>query len=108
MASLKNKSDFNLVFENNNLKINSGPFSALLSLTNEKKINYGFIFPKKNIHLAVNRNYAKRTAKEMLKTIKSEKGFDIIFLVRKKIVNFDKDIVKKNFTELKRKIEFCF
>jgi len=108
LASLKNKSDFNLVFENNNLKINSGPFSALLTLTNEKKINYGFIFPKKNIHLAVNRNFAKRSAKEMLKTLSPKNGFDIIFLVRNKIVNFDKDKVKKNFAELKRKIEFCF
>ena len=27
---------------------------------------------------------------------------------RKKIISFDKDKVKKNFAELKRKIEFCF
>ena len=108
LASLKNKSDFNLIFENDNLRINSGPFSVLLALTDEKIINYGFIFPKKNIHLAVHRNYAKRTAKEMLKTINTEKGFDIIFLARNKIIYFDKDKVKKNFTELKRKIEFCF
>ena len=66
------------------------------------------MFPKKNIHLAVNRNFTKRTAKEMLKTLNPEKGIDIVFLVRKKIVDFDKDIVKKNFAELKRKIEFCF
>ena len=44
----------------------------------------------------------------MLKTLSPKKGFDIVFLVRKKIVNFDKDKVKKNFAELKRKIEFCF
>tara|TARA_B100000941_G_C28202946_1_gene397719 strand:- start:228 stop:554 length:327 start_codon:yes stop_codon:yes gene_type:complete len=108
LDSLKNKSDFNLVFARNNLKINSGPFSALLTFKDDNKINYGFIFPKKNIYLAVNRNYAKRTAKEMLRTINSDRGFDIIFFVRKKIINFDKDKVKKNFTELKRKIEFCF
>ena len=44
----------------------------------------------------------------MLKTLNLKKGFDIVFLVRKKIINFDKDKVKKNFVELKRKIEFCF
>ena len=108
MASLKNKSDFDFIFEKNNLKISSDEFSALLVFKNKKEINYGFIFPKKNIHLAVDRNFAKRSAKEMLKTLNQKKGFDIVFLARKKIINFDKDKVKKNFAELKRKIEFCF
>lgn len=108
MTSLKNKSDFDFIFENNNLKISSGEFVVLLVFKNKHEINYGFIFPKKNIHLAVNRNFAKRSAKEMLKTLNPEKGFDIVFLVKKKIINFDKDKVKKNFVELKRKIEFCF
>ena len=108
LASLKNKSDFDFIFEKNNLKISSGEFSVFLVFKNNKEINYGFVFPKKNINLAVNRNFAKRSAKEMLKTLNTEKGFDVVFLVRKKIINFDKDKVKKNFVELKRKIEFCF
>ena len=108
LASLKNKSDFDFIFKKNNLKISSGEFAVILVFKNKKEINYGFIFPKKNINLAVNRNFAKRSAKEMLKTLSPKKGFDIVFLVRKKIVNFDKDKVKKNFAELKRKIEFCF
>ena len=108
MTSLKNKSDFDLIFEKNNLKVSSGDFDVLLVFKNKQEINYGFVFPKKNINLAVNRNFAKRSAKEMLKTLNPKKGFDIVFLVRKKIINFDKDKVKKNFAELKRKIEFCF
>ena len=108
MTSLKNKSDFDLIFEKNDLKVSSGDFDVLLVFKNKKEINYGFVFPKKNINLAVNRNFAKRSAKEMLKTLNPKKGFDIVFLVRKKIINFDKDKVKKNFAELKRKIEFCF
>ena len=108
LASLKNKSDFDLIFEKNNLKVSSGDFDVLLVFKNKKEINYGFVFPKKNINLAVNRNFAKRSAKEMLKTLNPKKGFDIVFLVRKKIINFDKDKVKINFAELKRKIEFCF
>ena len=108
MTSLKNKSDFDLIFEKNNLKVSSGDFDVLLVFKNKKEINYGFVFPKKNINLAVNRNFAKRSAKEMLKTLNPKKGFDIVFLVRKKIINFDKDKVKINFAELKRKIEFCF
>ena len=108
LTSLKNKSDFDFIFEKNNLKISSGEFVVLLVFKNKHEINYGFIFPKKNIHLAVNRNFAKRSAKEMLKTLKPEKGFDIVFLTKNKIINFDKDKVKKNFVELKRKIEFCF
>ena len=107
LDSLKNKSDFDRIFSNNNLNISSGPFSALLIFKTKKEINYGFIFPKKNIPLAVNRNYAKRSAKEMLKTIKADKGFDIIFLVKRKIVSFDKTKVKKNLTDLKKEIEFC-
>ena len=107
LDSLKNKSDFDLVFSNNKLNISSGPFSVLLTLKTKKEINYGFIFPKRNIPLAVNRNYAKRSAKEMLKTINAENGFNIIFLVKKKIVNFDKTKVKENLTDLKTKIEFC-
>jgi ribonuclease P protein component len=108
LTSLKNKSDFDLIFEKNSLKVSSGDFDVLLVFKNKKEINYGFVFPKKNINLAVNRNFAKRSAKEMLKTLNPKKGFDIVFLVRKKIINFDKDKVKKNFAELKRKIEFCF
>ena len=108
MTSLKNKSDFDLIFEKNSLKVSSGDFDVLLVFKNKKEINYGFVFPKKNINLAVNRNFAKRSAKEMLKTLNPKKGFDIVFLVRKKIIDFDKDKVKKNFAELKRKIEFCF
>ena len=42
----------------------------------------------------------------MLKTIKSKKGFKIIFLVNVKIDTFEKASIKKNFVELKRKIEF--
>ena len=42
----------------------------------------------------------------MLKTIQSKKGFKIIFLVGMKIDTFEKTSIKKNFAELKRKIEF--
>ena len=108
LVSLKNKSDFDLVFKEQNLIISSDFFKAYIIFQSIKEINYGFIYPKKYIKLAVDRNYAKRAAKEMLKTINTEKGFDIIFLARNKIIYFDKDKVKKNFTELKRKIEFCF
>jgi len=108
LASLKNKSDFDSIFEKNNLQVSSGEITVLLVFKNKKEINYGFIFPKKNIHLAVNRNFAKRSAKEMLKSLNPKRGFDIVFFVRNKIVDFDKDKVKKNFAELKRKIEFCF
>ena len=74
LASLKNKSDFDLIFEKNNLKVSSGEFEVLLVFKNKKEINYGFVFPKKNINLAVNRNFAKRSAKEMLKTLNPKKG----------------------------------
>ena len=42
----------------------------------------------------------------MLKTIKLKRGFKIIFLVGMKTDPFEKDKIKKNFVELKRKIEF--
>ena len=106
MVSLKNKSDFDLVFEENNFFISSDFFKAYILLQSIEEINYGFIYPKKYIRLAVNRNYAKRAAKEMLKAINLKKGFKIIFLVSKKIDPFEKQKIKKNFSELKRKIEF--
>ena len=37
LDSLKNKSDFDLVFSNNNLNISSGPFSALLTFKDQKR-----------------------------------------------------------------------
>ena len=108
MVSLKNKSDFDLVFKEQNLIISSDFFKAYILFQSIKEINYGFIYPKKYIKLAVDRNYAKRAAKEMLKTIESKKGFKIIFLVGTKINTFEKTSIKKNFAELKRKIEFSF
>ena len=106
MVSLKNKSDFDLVFKEKNFLISSDFFKAYILLQSIEEINYGFIYPKKYIKLAVERNYAKRAAKEMLKTIKLKKGFKIVFLVGMKIDPFEKDKIKKNFAELKRKIEF--
>ena len=38
LSSLKNKSDFDLIFEKNNLKVSSGEFSALLVFKNKKEI----------------------------------------------------------------------
>ena len=106
LVSLKNKSDFDLVFKEKNFVISSGFLKAYVLLHSIEEINYGFIYPKKYTKLAVDRNYLKRAAKEMLKTIKLEKGFKIIFLVGIKIDPFEKDKIKKNFVELKRKIEF--
>ena len=56
----------------------------------------------------MNRNYAKRSAKEMLRTLKTKEGFKIIFFVGKKIDSFNKDKIKNNFVELKREIESSF
>ena len=90
LVSLKNKSDFDLVFKEQNLIISSDFFKAYILFQSIKEINYGFIYPKKYIKLAVDRNYAKRVAKEMLKTIQSKKGFKIVFLVGMKIDTFEK------------------
>ena len=106
LVSLKGKSDFDLVFKEKSLVVSSDFFKAYVLFHSVKEINYGFIYPKKYIKLAVDRNYAKRAAKEMLKTIQSKKGFKIIFLVGIKIDSFEKTNIKKNFAELKRKIEF--
>lgn len=108
LVSLKNKSDFDLVFKNKDFTHSSGAFKTYISLQSLKKIEYGFIYPKKNIKLAVNRNYAKRSAKEMLRTLKTKEGFKIIFFVGKKIDSFNKDKIKNNFVELKREIESSF
>ena len=106
LVSLKSKSEFDLVFKEKSLVVSSDLFKAYVLFQSIKEINYGFIYPKKYIKLAVDRNYAKRAAKEMLKTIQSKRGFKIIFLVGIKIDAFEKTSVKKNFVELKRKIEF--
>tara|TARA_Y200000002_G_scaffold316745_1_gene275173 strand:- start:204 stop:608 length:405 start_codon:yes stop_codon:yes gene_type:complete len=106
LVSLKNKSDFDFVFKEKNFLFSADFFKAYVLLQSTEEINYGFIYPKKHIKLAVERNYAKRAAKEMLKTIKLKKGFKIVFLVNMKIDPFEKDKIKKNFAELKRKIEF--
>ncbi|MDC1138792.1 ribonuclease P protein component [Gammaproteobacteria bacterium] len=108
LVSLKNKSDFDLVFKDKDFTHTSGAFKAYIYLHSLKKIEYGFIYPKKNIKLAVNRNYAKRSAKEMLRTLKTKEGFKIIFFVGKKIDSFNKDKIKNNFVELKREIESSF
>ena len=99
-TALNNKKNFDLTFKDPDVKINSGPFSILVKFSEHKNNSLGMIIQKKNIKLAVQRNYVKRVVRNEVKFLSSKKPITIVFLVRKKIDHFNKHKLKKAIKEI--------
>jgi ribonuclease P protein component len=107
LKPLKKEEEFTFVFKNKIESININCYRAMLTWNDSENINYGFILPRKYLKLAVNRNYIRRLVKQSLRELDAAKGFNFIFMIRSKIVSFEKEEVKKNIEELKRKLELA-
>ena len=104
MPALVGKKDFDNVFKNSDTSFSSGPFVVILKKNEISAIRTGIIIQKKNVKVAVNRNYIKRKFREII--IRSKlNSFDAVLMVKNKIEEFDKLKVKTNFTDLESKIE---
>ena len=94
---LTGKDDFDEVFNNPDNRLNSEHFRALIS-SNGFEFRLGMILPKKHIRLAVQRNYLKRTIRNLSNDIFAESKISLIVVSKRKILYFEKDILR---TEIK-------
>ena len=84
------KDDFDEVFNNSSQNISSENFRALILITNDN-FKLGMILPKKNIKLAVHRNYLKRIIRNLSIDIFAESKVSLIVVSKKRILDFKKE-----------------
>ena len=94
---LTGKDDFDEVFNNPDKRLNSKHFRALI-LSNGFEFRLGMILQKKHIRLAVHRNFLKRSIRNLSNDIFIESKTSLIVVSKRKILNFEKDILR---TEIK-------
>ena len=101
------KDDFDEVFKNSSQNVSSENFKALILITNND-LRLGMILPKKNIKLAVHRNYLKRIIRNLSIDIFSESKVSLVVVSKKRILNFKKEKlrieIKTLFLNLSKKL----
>ena len=104
---LKGKEKFDAIFKSPDHLLKSKNFNALIVI-NENKFSLGMILPKKNIKLAVHRNFLKRTIRNISNEIFENTKISMIVVSKKKIYKFAKRSLrlelKKLFEDGKNKI----
>ena len=96
---LVGKDDFDEVFNNPTHKISSENFRALILITNSK-FRLGMILPKKNIKLAVQRNYLKRIIRNLSIDVFAESKVSLVVVSKKRILDFKKDKLRREIKTL--------
>ena len=87
---LVGRDDFNEVFNNSSQIESSENFRALILITNDN-FSLGMILPKKNIKLAVHRNYLKRIIRNLSIDIFAGSKVSLVVVSKKRILDFKKD-----------------
>ena len=93
------KNDFDEVFNNCIQNINSENFKALILITNDN-FRLGMILPKKNIKLAVHRNYLKRIIRNLSIDIFAESKVSLVVVSKKRILGFKKEKLRREIKTL--------
>ena len=91
---LVGKDDFGEVFNNSSQNVSSENFRALILITNDN-FRLGMILPKKNIKLAVHRNYLKRIIRNLSIDIFAESKVSLVVVSKKRILGFKKEKLRK-------------
>ena len=101
------KAGFDEVFKNSSQNINSENFRALISLTNNE-FSLGMILPKKNIKLAVHRNYLKRIIRNLSNDVFADSKVSLVVISKRRILDFNRDKlnreIKTIFSKLTKKL----
>ena len=97
--ALSGRNDFDEVFNNPTIKIYSENFMILV-MTNNEEFKLGMLLPKKNIKLAVHRNYLKRIVRNLSKDNLAESKISLIFVSKKRILNFKKEKLRREIKTL--------
>ena len=93
------KDDFDEVFNNSSQNVSSENFRALILITNDN-FRLGMILPKKNIKLAVHRNYLKRIIRNLSIDIFEESKVSLVVVSKKRILDFKKEKLRKEIKTL--------
>ena len=96
---LKGKEKFDAIFKSPDHILKSKNFNALIVI-NENKFSLGMILPKKNIKLAVNRNYLKRTVRNLSVHVFAESKVSLLVVSKKRILDFKKDKLRRELKTL--------
>ena len=96
---LVGKDDFDEVFNNCVQNISSENFKALVLITSDN-FRLGMILPKKNIKLAVHRNYLKRIIRNLSINIFAESKVSLIVVSKKRILDFKKEKLRREIKTL--------
>ena len=93
------KDDFDEVFNNFNQNLGSENFRAMILITNDD-FRLGMILPKKNIKLAVHRNYLKRIIRNLSIDIFAESKVSLVVVSKKRILDFKKEKLRREIKTL--------
>ena len=93
------KDDFDEVFNNSSQNISSENFRALILITNDN-FRLGMILPKKNIKLAVHRNYLKRIIRNLSIEVFAASKVSLVVVSKKRILDFRKDKLRREIKNL--------
>ena len=93
------KDDFDEVFKNSSQNVSSENFRALILIT-KNDLRLGMILPKKNIKLAVHRNYLKRIIRNLSIDIFSESKVSLVVVSKKRILDFKKEKLRREIKTL--------
>ncbi len=93
------KSGFDEVFKNSSQNISSENFRALVLVTTDN-FRLGMILPKKNIKLAVHRNYLKRIIRSLSVDVFAESKVSLVVVSKKRILDFKKEKLRREIKTL--------
>ena len=96
---LNGKDEFAKVFNKPEQNIYTKNFRAL-TLKNGNEFRLGMILPKKNIKLAVHRNYLKRIIRNLSIDIFSESKVSLVVVSKKRILGFKKEKLRREIKTL--------
>lgn len=106
MESLKKNKEFKKVYDNGKSYATRNLVIYCLNYEKGKKNRYGLSVSKK-IGNAVVRNKLKRRLREIIKEFEKEKefkGYDIIFIARKPVVQINYQYLKRDVKKLYKKM----
>ena len=101
---LKGNESFSSIFKNPDLVSDSDHFRIYIS-KNEIGFALGMILPKKNIKLAVHRNYIKRTVRSVSDEYVKNLKISLVFLSKKKIKLFKKNVLRFEIDNILSNVE---